>query len=49
MDLSKILEYQKLDGQLVKIERQIKNNENKKTANKMHENMKEAQNFIVIN
>lgn len=47
MDLSKILEYQKLDGQLVKIERQIKNNENKKTANKMHENMKEAQNKSV--
>ncbi len=44
MDLSKILEYQKLDSQLVKIERQIKNNENKKTANKMHDNMKDAQN-----
>ncbi len=43
MDLSNILEYQKLDSQLVKIERQIKDNTNKKNANKMHENMREAQ------
>lgn len=43
MDLSNILEYQKLDSQLVKIERQIKDNTNKKNANKMRENMREAQ------
>lgn len=44
MDLNKILEYQKLDSQLFKIERQLKDNGNKKTANKMHEQMREAQN-----
>ncbi len=44
MDLNKILEYQKLDSQLVKIERQLKDNANKKNASKMHSNMKEAQN-----
>lgn len=44
MDLKGILEYQKLDGELFKIERQLKSNENKKMANKMHESMKEAQN-----
>lgn len=44
MDLKSILEYQKLDGELFKIERQLKNNENKKTLNKMHDNMKDAQN-----
>ena len=34
MDLNKILEYQKLDSQLVKIERQLKDNANKKNASK---------------
>lgn len=43
MNLNKILEYQKLDSDLVKIERQIKENSNKKLANKMHEKMREAQ------
>ena len=44
MDLNKILEYQKIDSELFQIERQLRNNENKKMASKMHENMKEAQN-----
>lgn len=44
MDLKGILEYQKLDGELFKIERQLKSNENKVMANKMHESMKDAQN-----
>lgn len=43
MDLNKILEYQKLDSQLVKIERQLKDNSNKKTANKMHDSIRESQ------
>lgn len=43
MDLSKIIEYQTLDSKLFKIERELKNNENKKIANQMHQNMKDAQ------
>lgn len=43
MNLNDILEYQKLDSELFKIEKQIKDNKNKQTANQMHENMKNAQ------
>ena len=43
MDLSKIIEYQTLDSKLFKIERELKNNENKRIANQMHQNMKDAQ------
>lgn len=43
MKVDKILEYQKLDSQLFKIEKQLKDNENKKVASTMHENMKNAQ------
>lgn len=43
MKVEKILEYQKLDSELFKIERQINDNENKKKAEQLHESMKAAQ------
>lgn len=43
MDLKKILEYQNLDSELYKIEKNVKDSQNKKTAAQMHENMKNAQ------
>ena len=43
MDISKILEYQKLDSNLYSIEKDIRNSEHKKKANSMHENMRNAQ------
>ena len=43
MDISKILEYQKLDSKLYSIERDIRNSEHKKKANTMYENMRNAQ------
>lgn len=43
MKVDKILEYQNLDGELFKIEKNIKENKNKQIANQMHENMKNAQ------
>ena len=43
MNIEKILEYQKLDSELYKIEKQLRENKNKQTANQMHENMKNAQ------
>lgn len=43
MEISKILEYQTLDSELFKIEKQLRENKNKQQANQMHENMKNAQ------
>ncbi len=43
MGVEKILEYQSLDSELFKIEKQLRENKNKKLANEMHENMKNAQ------
>ena len=43
MDISKILEYQKLDSELFKIEKSLRDNEDKKTANQMQQNAKIAQ------
>lgn len=43
MDISKILEYQMLDTELFKLERQLKENPNKKMASDMSMNAKNAQ------
>lgn len=43
MDLSKLLEYQKKDAELIKLERQLYNNEDKKIYTKMIDVVKEAQ------
>ena len=43
MKIEAILDYQKLDSELFKIEKKIKESENKSTASKMFENMKQAQ------
>ncbi len=43
MKVEKLLEYQKLDSQLFKIERGLKENKNRLSAGQMHENMKNAQ------
>ncbi len=43
MDIQKILDYQNLDSELFKIEKQIRDDDDKKRANVMHENMKNAQ------
>ena len=43
MEITKILEYQTLDSELFKIEKQLRENKNKQQANQMHENMKNAQ------
>lgn len=44
MDLSKVLEYQKKDAELIKLERQLFNNEDKKIFNQMIGVVKDAQN-----
>lgn len=43
MKVEKILEYQNLDRQIFNMEKQLKENENKKKANELYENMKNAQ------
>ena len=43
MDINKILEYQKLDSELFKIEKALRDNEDKKIANQMQQNAKVAQ------
>lgn len=43
MDISKILDYQKLDTELFKLEKRLRDNPNKKTANEMSTNAKNAQ------
>ena len=43
MKVEKMLEYQKLDSEMFKIERQLKENRNRQTATQMHESMKNAQ------
>ncbi len=43
MKVENILEYQKLDVELYKIEKQINENPNKKMAEQLHENMRVAQ------
>ncbi len=43
MDITKILDYQKLDSQLYRIEKQLRENPNKKMANEMSTNAKNAQ------
>ena len=43
MEITKILEYQTLDSELFKIEKQLRENKNKQQANQMPENMKNAQ------
>ena len=43
MNIEKLLEYQKLDSQLFKVEKQIKESKNKENADKLMETMKQAQ------
>ena len=43
MDINKILEYQNLDSELFKIEKSLRENEDKKTATQMQSNAKIAQ------
>lgn len=43
MDIYKILEYQKLDGELFKLEKSLRDNQDKKTASQMQNNAKVAQ------
>ena len=43
MKVEKILEYQNLDREMYNIEKQLKENENKKKANELFESMKDAQ------
>ena len=43
MKFDKILEYQKLDSELFKIERQLNEGANKKMVSELHSNMKNAQ------
>lgn len=43
MKVEKMLEYQNLDTEMFKIEKQLKENVNRITAGKMHESMKNAQ------
>ena len=43
MDIDKILEYQKLDSELFKLEKSIRDNADKKTASQMQNNAKVAQ------
>lgn len=44
MDIKKILEYQEKDFEVIKLERVVENNENKRTYEKMREIVKNAQN-----
>ena len=41
--INKILEYQKLDIDIMKMEKELNSNENKKTANNMKSFVKDAQ------
>jgi len=43
MKVEKILEYQKLDSEMFKIEKQLRENQNRIKAGQMHESMKNAQ------
>ncbi len=43
MNIEQILDYQKLDRELFKIEKQLRENPNKQKANEMFDNMKNAQ------
>lgn len=43
MNLDKILAYQNLDSELYKIEKRVRDSQNKQKASQMHENMKVAQ------
>ena len=43
MKIEQILEYQKLDREMYKLEKELRENPNKAKANKMHETMKNAQ------
>lgn len=43
MKVEKMLEYQNLDSEMFKIEKQLKENKNRLTASQMHESMKNAQ------
>ena len=43
MKVEQILEYQKLDKDMFKLEKELRENSNKKRANALHENMKTAQ------
>lgn len=43
MDITKILDYQKLDSELFKLEKSLRDNPNKKLANEMSNNAKNAQ------
>lgn len=43
MKVDKLLDYQKLDTEMFKIERQLRENKNRLTAGQMHESMKNAQ------
>lgn len=47
MDITKILEYQKLDSELFKLEKALRDNSNKKTASEMSNNAKVAQQHSV--
>ena len=48
MKVEKMLEYQSLDSEMYKIERQLKENKNKIVADKMQESIKNAQNRSVV-
>lgn len=48
MKVEKMLEYQSLDSEMYKIERQIKENKNKIVADKMQESIKNAQSRSVV-
>lgn len=43
MKVEKILEYQNLDREMFNVEKQLKENENKKKVNELYDNMKNAQ------
>jgi hypothetical protein len=43
MNIEQILDYQNLDRELFKLEKQLRENKNKETASQMHETMKNAQ------
>lgn len=43
MSIEQILDYQKLDRELFKIEKQLRENSNKQKANEMYDNMRNAQ------
>lgn len=47
MKVDKILEYQNLDTEMFKIERQLKENQNKRMASEAHERMKNAQSHSI--